>query len=243
VEYDPASYGDVWVDVYDELFAGRDDPDAIARVIEELTATPRVLEFGVGTGRIAIALAARNLEVHGIDISRPMIERLRAKPGGDKVATIVGDFTEAEVEGKFGLVLLAFSSIFLLASQEQQVRCFANAARHLDRGGVFVVEAFVPDHSRWSHGQNISVVRVEKDLVDVNAALHDPVEQVIRFQRVIFRESGTRLLPNRLRYAWPAELDLMARLAGLRLRDRWSGWCGEPFSAESGAHVSVYEAA
>jgi SAM-dependent methyltransferase len=241
VDYDAESYGAVWADLYDEFFGDRDDLDVVVETLDRLAGNGRVLEFGIGTGRIAIPLAERGLGVHGVEISQPMVDKLRAKPGGAELAITVGDFTEVEVEGEFGLVLLAFSSIFLLESQEDQVRCVANAARHLGPGGVFVVEAFVPDPSRWTRGQNISVVRVEDDLVDLSAGLHDPVEQVIRFQRILLRESGLELLPNRIRYVWPSELDLMARLAGFRLRERWGGWRGEPFSAESGAHISIYE--
>ena len=241
VGYDAESYGAVWADLYDEFFGTRDDPDVVVTALERLAPNGRVLEFGIGTGRIAIPLSERGVKVHGVEISQPMVDRLRAKPGGGDLPVTVGDFTDVEIEGEFGLVLLAFSTIFLLESQEDQVRCFANAARHLGRGGVFVVEAFVPDPGRWTRGQNISVVRVEDDLVDLSAGLHDPVEQVIRFQRIIFSESGTQLLPNRIRYVWPSELDLLARLAGFRLRDRWSGWRGEPFSVESGSHVSIYE--
>ena len=128
-----------------------------------------------------------------------MLEGLRAKPGGAEIPTTVGDFTTLKVDGEFSLVLIAFSAMFLLDSQETQVRCFENAARHLAPGGVFVVEAFVPDHSRWTRGQNTTVYGIEADLVDLQVGLHDRFEQVIVYQHVLIRESGIRLLPSRLR--------------------------------------------
>jgi SAM-dependent methyltransferase len=243
VKIDAQLYGELWAEFYDDIFGSRDSLDGVVTTLQGLSGSGRVLEFGVGTGRLALPLAARGVDVHGIDFSQPMLDKLHAKAGGAQVTTTLGDFTEIRVDGDFSLVLLAFSAIFMLDSQEQQVRCFANAARHLEKGGVFVVEAFVPDHSRWIRGQNISVVRVEKDLVDLNAGVHDRAAQEIVYARIFLRESGITLLPTRLRYAWPSELDLMARLAGMRLRERWSNWQGAEFTSESEHHISIYELA
>lgn len=194
----------------------------------------------IGTGRIALPLAGRGIEVHGIDASEAMIARLRAKPGGERIPVTVGDFADVAVEGRFRLVYLVFNTLFALPSQDDQVRCFRNVAAHLTDDGVFVIEAFVPDLARFDRGQRTCLNRVTLDEVVLGVSRHDPVHQRVDSQHVLLRADGIRLLPVSIRYTWPAELDLMARLAGLRLRDRWSGWRREPFTAGSGLHVSVY---
>lgn len=241
VEHDAHLYGEVWADLYDDVFGNREDVEVVADAIEQLGGRGPVLEFGIGTGRIAFPVASRGIEVHGIDISARMLEKLKEKSDAAKIEAIQGDFTQVRLDRRFSLVLSAFSVMFMLASQDEQVRCFANAARHLESGGVFVVEAFVPDPGRWTQRQNLTVVRVERDFVDLNAGKLDPVRQEIVYARIFLRDSGVEVLPSRLRYAWPAELDLMAQLAGMRLRERWGGWRGEAFCADSPVHVSIYE--
>src|SRR5262249_25509644 len=154
------------------------------------------------------------------DASAAMVERLRAKPGGEAIPVTVGDFAEVGVEGRFSLIYVVFNTLVGLPSQDDQVRCFGNVAAHLREDGVFVVEAFVPDQARYVRGQNVSTTWVGVDEVRLALARHDPVEQRVVSQHVVLTEQGVQLYPVQIRYAWPAELDLMARLAGLRLRER-----------------------
>ena len=222
---------------------GPDLVDCVDR-LAELAGPGPALELGIGTGRVALPLAAAGVEVHGIDASAAMVERLRAKPGGEAVEVTLGDFAGvpvASVEGGYPLVYVVFNTFFALLTQDDQVRCFAGVAGHLAAGGVFVLQGFVPDPTLHPGGQSIRARHLALDLVRVDVALHDPVAQRVDFQHVLLAGDGPRLLPGAIRYAWPAELDLMARLAGLRLRERWGGWRREPFGAGSGLHVSVYE--
>ena len=241
--YGPATYGDRIARVYDLLYGGVLDTTGAVERLAELAGTGPVLELGVGTGRIACPLAERGVAVHGIDASEAMLAELRARPGGDRVVVTTGDFAEAAVPGPFTLVYVVFNTFFGLITQDAQIRCFQNVARHLAPGGAFLVEAFVPDLTRFVRGQNLSTVRVELDGVMLDATKVDPVAQRVDSQHVVIAEEGIRLYPVRIRYAWPSELDLMARLAGLRLRERRGGWHGEPFTATSARHVSIYELA
>lgn len=238
--YGPATYGDRIADTYDELYAETLDTDRAVEALAELAEGGPVLELAIGTGRLALPLSERGLEVHGIDVSERMVARLRAKPGGDAIPVTMGDFAEVPVEGDFALIFVAFNTLFGLLTQEDQVRCFVNVAKHLAEGGVFVVEAFFPDLARFDRGQRAQVTQVDANSVMFDASRHDPVEQRIDSQHVVINEDGTKLYPVSIRYAFPSELDLMARLAGLELRERWGGWTREPFTAESGRHVSVY---
>jgi SAM-dependent methyltransferase len=239
--YDASTYGQRVADVYDDVHPEYDE--AMIATLAELARAGRALELGIGTGRIALPLAARGVEVHGIDASPAMVARMRIKPGGAEIPVAMGDFADVGVEGAFSLVYVVFNTFFGLLSQEEQVRCFENVARHLAADGVFVIEAFVPDMTRFARGQCLNAARVETDAVLLDASRHDPLTQRVVSQQILITESGTRLFPVQIRYAWPAELDLMARLAGLRLRHRWAGWQREPFTAASGKHVSVYERA
>jgi SAM-dependent methyltransferase len=239
--HDPAAYGDRIAEVYDDLHATRTEADHAAAVLADLARGGPVLELGIGTGRIALPLAERGVAVHGIDASEAMVARLRAKPGGAEIPVTLGDFADVAVDGSLSLIFVAFNTFFALLSQEEQVRCFRNVADHLAPGGVFVIEAFVPDLSRFARNQNLTTVRVDDESVLLDASLHDPVGQRLASQHIVITEGGTRLYPVQLRYAWPAELDLMAQLAGLRLRERWGGWQRGPFTAADGQHVSVYE--
>jgi SAM-dependent methyltransferase len=240
-DYDEATSGDRIADVYDEWYAGL-DPGPAADTLAALAGGGRALELAIGTGRIALPLAARGVEVHGIDASEEMVARLRAKPGGDRIPVTIGDFADVGVEGSYALIYVAFNTFFALLSQDDQVRCFANVAAHLADGGVFVLEAFVPDLARFDRGQRVQATRVEADWLTFDVSLHDPVEQRVSSQHVLVDGNGVRLRPVELRYAFPSELDLLARLAGLQLRERWGGWKREPFTARSGSHVSVYAA-
>ena len=240
-DYDAATYGDRIAEVYDEWFALPSDTEDTVGFLSELAGAGPVLELGIGTGRVALPLAQRGHEVHGVDASEAMVEKLRAKAGGESIPVSLGDFAELDVEGEFSLVYVVFNTFFALLSQEDQVRCFSNVSRRLREGGVFVIEAFVPDMTRWDRGQRIETRRVGDDGVVLDAAMHDPVGQRVASSHLVFSLQGVEMYPARLRYAWPSELDLMARLAGLRLRERWGGWRREPFEASSIKHVSVYE--
>jgi SAM-dependent methyltransferase len=242
--WDPSTYGDEIADVYDELFTTRfaaDVTPATVELLAELAGPGPVLELAVGTGRVALPLAERGLQVHGIDASESMVARMRAKPGGDAIPVTTGDFAAVDVEGTFSLVFVVFNTFFALLTQDDQVRCFANVAAHLGPGGAFLIEAFVPDLTRFDHDQRVGVFDIGADTVHLDASRHDLANQRVSARHILFSDQGTRILPVEIRYAWPGELDLMARLAGLRLRQRWGGWHKEPFGSASPTHVSVYE--
>ncbi|MEU9829932.1 class I SAM-dependent methyltransferase [Streptosporangium sp. NPDC048047] len=238
-EFDPSAYGRAAADVYDEVATHLPTEPAVDR-LQELAEGRAVLEFGVGTGRLALPLAARGLTVAGIDGSAEMTAVLRAKPGGDRVPVTLGDFSTTRVDGEFGLVVLAYNTIYALPSQDAQVDCFRNAAAHLVPGGRFVVEAWVPDVGAFHHGTALRLVALREDGVVAEAARLSPADQMMHTTKIVLTSGGIRLLPANHRYAWPAELDLMARLAGMRLEHRWSDWRATPFTGDSRGHVSVY---
>lgn len=240
-EYTAATYGDRIAERYDHMHPAGPATQAAVDVLAGLSGGGRALELGIGTGRVALPLAARGVEVHGIDASRAMVAKLRAKPGGAAIPVTLGDFAAFQADGKFNLVYVVFNTFFSLVTQEAQVQCFRHVAAHLGPGGVFLIEAFVPDPGRFSRGQSLGLTRVEANQVELDVARHDPLTQRIHSQHLIFTDSGTRLFPVQLRYAWPSELDLMARLAGLRLRERWGDWAGAPFTAASTGHISLYQ--
>lgn len=238
--YGPASYGDRFAEVYDQWYPKRDADEAV-NALATLAGTGPVLELGVGTGRLALPLLERGLEVHGIDASTRMIARLRDKPGGERITVTIGDFADVDVDGKYPLIFVAFSTLYALLTQEEQVRCFQNVARVLADDGVFVVQAFVPDLGRFDRGQRVGVTHLEDGVVRLEVSQHDPVAQVVDTHHIEVGEGGIRAFPLKVRYAWPAELDLMARTAGLRCRERWGGWQRQPFGPESRIHISLYE--
>ena len=245
-EYGPSTYGDRIAGIYDQwiedvgISAGTDDAVAF---IAELAGRGPALELGIGTGRIALPLIERGVEVHGVDASEEMVAKLRSKPGGADIPVTMGDFAGVPVEGDYRLIYIPFNTFFGLLTQEDQVRCFRSAAAHLTPDGGFMLDAFVPDLSRFDRGQRVDTTHLDSDRVEINVARHRPASQTVVSAHVMLTESGTRIYPVRLRYAWPAELDLMAQLAGLRLRERWGGWHREPFTDASVWHVSVYEPA
>jgi hypothetical protein len=199
-----------------------------------------VLELAIGTGRIALPLAERGIDVRGIDASEEMVARLRSKPGGDGIPVTIGDFVDVAVEGQFTLIYVVFNTLFALQTQEAQVRCFESVAARLGDGGAFVVEAFVPDLSRFDRDQRIETERVGLGEAWLGLSRHYPADQRVESQHVRISADGMRLLPAQIRYAYPSELDLMARLAGLALRDRFDGWKGAAFTGSTGTCVSVY---
>jgi len=236
--YEPPTYGDRVADRYDTWHPEADE--GAADFLAELAGPGPVLELAVGSGRMSLPLVQRDLEVHGIDASEAMVEKLRTRPGGDKVQVTIGDFADVGVESRFPLVFVAFNTFFALLTQEDQVRCFRNVAEHLTGEGVFVIEAYVPDLSRFDRGQRVGTPEVELDRARIEVSTHDGANQRVSTQIVEMTEGGIRLYPVDLRYAWPSELDLMAQLAGLRLRDRWADWVRSPFGSDSEKHVSVY---
>lgn len=225
---------------YDDALRG--DEDDAATFLAHIAADGPALEFAVGTGRIAIPLAAAGVPVDGIEVSEAMIERLRAKPGGEAIGVTVGDMSTTQLDGQYPLVYLVFNTIFNLLTQDDQVRCFENAARHLTPGGAFVVEAGVPD--AWVRRANyVDAEHVGVDRVVFDVCRYDPVTQLLDENHVELTPDGIRFGPIVCRLAPPSELDLMARLARLRLTERWGGWRGERFDARSVRHVSVYRPA
>ncbi|GGO15910.1 methyltransferase [Microbispora rosea subsp. aerata] len=237
--FDASAYGRTIADIYDEMVEHLPTDAAVERVFLLAEGGP-VLEFGIGTGRLALPLAARGLAVAGIDASPDMVAILRGKPGGDRVPVTVGDFSEATAEGRFSLVLLVFNTVFALPSQDAQVRCFRNAAAHLRPGGRFVIEAWVPDPAAFRDRTSLRLVSLTEDEIVVEAARLSPAEQHMHTTKLRMTVNGLRLLPANHRYAWPCELDLMARLAGMEREHRWADWSGAPFTDDSRAHVSVY---
>jgi SAM-dependent methyltransferase len=237
---DPACYGDRWAEVYDEQH-GELDPAPAVEFLAGLAGGGRVLELAIGTGRVALPLAGYGVTVEGVDASEAMVERLRAKPGGEAIGVTIGDMAEVPVTGPFQLVYLVFNTLFGLLSQQRQAECFRNVARVLGTGGLFVIECFVPDLARFDRGQRVQARAVTEDSVVFELALHDAVQQRITTQVVTLGGQGFHLRPVALRYSWPGELDLMAGQAGLRLRERHGGWDRSPFTSTSRGHVSVYQ--
>ena len=176
----------------------------------------------------------------GIDASEAMVAKLRAKPGGDAIALTVGDFADVAADGPFRVVVVVFNTFFALLTQDEQLRCMTNAAARLEPGGRFLIEAFVPDLTRFDRGQRTASERVGTDLVALEVSTHDISRQHVTSAHVLLRESGTEIYPVQIRYCWPSELDLMARLAGLELEHRWADWRRTPFTASSTGHVSVW---
>ena len=219
-------------------------PDVVEPVVDllaELAGEGAALELAIGTGRIALPLAARGVRVAGIELSPDMVAQLRRKPGAEAIEVALGDMATTRAPGTFRVVYLVFNTIDNLTTQDAQVACFQNAAAHLEPGGCFVVEVGVPDLRRLPPGQTAVPFTVRDDRLGFDT--YDVVTQEMWSHHHWRAEGGWHARAIPFRYVWPSELDLMARLAGLRLRDRWAGWRREPFTAESSKHVSVWEKA
>lgn len=240
-DYEPrTSFDEDAAAIYDETDARTDTPQTVA-FLAGLAGEGPALELAVGTGRVALPLAARGIRVDGIDFSAPMVARLRAKPGGDQIAVTMGNFADVPVQGQYRLIYLIYNTLFNLLTQDDQVRCFQNVAAHLADDGVFVVEAFVPAYlHRLRDNQYVDAEAIKVNEVWLDIGRHDPVTQMYYESHVHLSAQGVHLFPIVTRYAWPSELDLMARIAGLRLKERWGGWQREPFTAGSRSHISVY---
>ena len=235
-------FGEGVAATYDESTADMSEPGVVGPAVEFLAGLAgggRALELGIGTGRIALPLARRGVPVHGIDMSRAMVARLRAKPGGEDISVTIGDFAAARVGGTFSVAYLVFNTIMNLTTQELQVACFRNVAAHLEPGGCFVIEVSVPDLRRLPPGQNVVPFHVSPTRWAYD--VYDTATQAMSSNYVEIADGRGEYRYFPFRYVWPAELDLMAQMAGLRLRERWDGWTREPFTSESRQHVSVWE--
>jgi SAM-dependent methyltransferase len=239
--FDPRlSFGPAVASRYDDYHV-RGDERVGAAFLAERAAGGRALEFAIGTGRIALPLSELGVSVDGIELSAPMVEQLRVRAGGDKLRVEVGDMTRVDMGGTYSLVYLVYNTIFNLLTEDDQVACFENAARHLASDGVFVVETALP-HAWIKPGQSqyVHTERVELNEVGFDVALYDPVTQLLSENHVLIKADGVQFVPIVCRLITPGEMDLMARIAGLRLVERYGSWRGEPFGSSSEAHVSVY---
>jgi SAM-dependent methyltransferase len=240
-DHDIRTYGQTWAPYYDEIFS--DVESEVGFLVPLAGDPPRALELAVGSGRVALPLSEAGVAVTGIDISDDMIALLRAKPGGDEITVLMGDFADVDVDERFPLVYLPFNTLFALPNQGRQVDCFVNVAAALEPGGRFVLDAFVPDLSRFDqYGTRLGVSSISSTTEHAyEMSIHDPVEQTVVSHHIRRLADGTTVvLPVIVRYAWPAELDLMARLAGLELEQRWGWYDRRRFTEKSGQHVTVY---
>jgi SAM-dependent methyltransferase len=238
-EYTDETYGERIAGVYDQWYP-EFDPAIIPRLVE-LAQGGEALELGIGTGRIAIPLRHAGVSVQGIDASPSMVAKLRQKIGGEKIQVTMDNFANVAVAGKFSLIYVVFNTFFVLLTQEQQIRCFQNVARHLLPQGIFAIEVFVPDMTRFTAGQNMRVTKIDDNEVHIDVSEHEQGKQLITSQHMELTDHGTRFYPVKIRYVWPSEMDLMARLSGLQLKERWSDWNKGEFSSDSGKHISIYE--
>src|SRR4051794_15043871 len=245
--YGPASYGEGFADGYDEWDADVSDPGAVADLVAELAGSGRVLELGIGSGRLALAIAARGVDVWGIDASPAMVERLRAKDGGAAIPVAMGDMADLDLhtlpdgdEARFAVVLVAYNTLFNLATEADQARALARCAAVLAPGGHVVVEAVVPDADPPASA--VEARTVEVDRVVLNVSRREPSGGAVRGQLVEISEAGIRLRPWLVRPVGPEAIDALAAAAGLQLAQRWSGWRREPYTDADPSHVSVYRA-
>jgi SAM-dependent methyltransferase len=246
-DYEPImSFSEEVAESYDDAqrfskTPSRSDKHAAVAFLETLAGGGPALELAIGTGWIALPLAARGIRVDGIDFSPAMVRRLRAKPGGEQISVTIGDFADVPVPGTYRLIFVVANTLFNLLTQDDQVRCFENVAAHLTDDGAFLIEAFRPDFLyRLREHQYVDAEAIEVDQVRLDVARHDPMTQLLEESHVLLSGEGVRLNPIITRYAWPSELDLMARIAGLRLKERWAGWNREPLTSTSRNLVSVY---
>ena len=227
---------------YDESSADMFDPKVVEPVVDFLVGLAgkgRALELGIGTGRIALPLAQRGVPVHGIELSNAMVARLRAKPGGEVVGVTIGDMATTRVDGSFSVAYLVFNTIMNLTTQAAQVACFRNVAAHLEDGGCFVVEVGVPGLRHLPPGETFHAFHVSESRWGIDE--YDVRNQGLTSHHFETVDGKLERFSAPFRYVWPSELDLMAQLAGMSLRERWAGWEREPFTSENETHVSVWE--
>lgn len=237
-EYSAATYGERIAEFYDDLYPYLDQ--SLVKTLVELSRGGPALELGIGTGRIAIPLSQAGVEVHGIDASPAMIAKLKQKPGAEKIQITRGNFADLAVEGQFDLIYVVFNTFFALQDQAEQIHCFKNVSQHLTEEGVFVIEAFIPDMTRYIDRQTVRAIDMDEHGVRLEVSQLELINQKVRSQHVFLSENGVRMFPVKIRYAWPSELDLMATLAGLELQHRWGSWDRDMLTDDSGHHISVY---
>ncbi|MGV9767273.1 class I SAM-dependent methyltransferase [Micromonospora tulbaghiae] len=235
---DPGLFGRLWAATYDG--PGNPDPAPAVDFLAPLAQGGPVLELAVGTGRVALPLAARGLAVEGVEASPEMVAHLRAKPGGADMPVTIGDMADVPVAGPYRLVFLVFNTLFNLVSEERQAACFRNVARVLAPGGAFVIETFVPDPADFDRDEQVQVREVTEDSATIRVHRYDRAAQTFVRQTVTFDASGVQLKPFAMRYAWPEQIDELAERAGLRLTERYADWDRSPFDADSRSHISVY---
>ncbi len=240
--YQSDTYGDRIAGVYDDLHpAGPDVTDAV-KFLAERAGTGPVLELGIGTGRISLPLSTQGIEVHGIESSARMIERLREKPGGEAIVVHQGDMADVDTgTGGYTLIFVSFNTFWMLLTQDDQVRCVRNAADRLAEGGLLVIEGSLPDLATLGQRKSVEPFALNADGVSVDITVRDQLTQRIDRQHVTIDEKGVRIQPLSFRYVLPAELDLMARLAGLRPKERYATWAGAPVTLSSRSLIAVYE--
>jgi SAM-dependent methyltransferase len=244
VDDDDGYFGERVAARYDESSAEMFDPAVVEPVVDvlaELAGNGGALEFGIGTGRVALPLARRGVPVHGIELSKAMVAQLRAKPGADDIGVTIGDFATATVDATFSVAYLVFNTIGNLTTQAAQVACFRNAAAHLEPGGCFVIEVGVPALQSLPPGETARVFHISETRWGIDE--YDVAGQGLRSHHFEVIDGNVEHFSVPFRYVWPSELDLMAQLAGMRLRERWSDWSREPFTSDSRKHVSVWEKA
>ena len=229
-----SSYGSKWPELFESAVV-----DATVNFLNDLAGTGAALELGIGTGRIALPLSRRGLRVHGIELSPAMVAELRTKPGANDIGVTLGDFATTTVDGAFSLAYLVRNTIMNLTTQDEQVACFGNVAAHLAPGGRFVVEVMVPELQRLPPGETIHAFTVTPTHLGFEE--YDVARQIAISHHYWLVDGRLETFSAPFRYVWPSELDLMARLAGMTLRERWSGWTREPFKSDSRSHVSVWE--
>jgi len=239
--FPPDLYGNLHALHYDKLFGEIDDSDSGGALLHKLADGGNALEFGVGTGRLAIPLSTHGTHVYGVDISKPMLDQLEAKTDAKSVTPIQSNFIDVKINEPVSLVYCVFSTLFMLEDQEAQIKCIKNAASHLPENGRLVIDMFVHDRTRFTNNQESVALSIDVDSADFRLATVDPNGQILRSQRVLLQGEQVKMIPNRLRFIYPSELDLMARLAGLKPEFKWSDWHQSPFASTSSNLVAVYK--
>lgn len=237
--FGPKSFGELYAQEYDALHNPGTTEDCV-NLIADLAHDRSILELAIGSGRIALPLKARGIDVCGFDASPDMLELLKQKPGGDEIETWVADMADFSVDRRFGFAYLIFNTLYNLTTQDAQVKCFQCVADQLEPGGQFLVEAFMPNRERFQDNQAVRTKHVSMNTAWLEAAQHNPVTQTIDYQRIRITDEGTRLMPLAMRYVWPSELDLMAALAGFEPVVKWGGWHKQPLTPSSDMYVALY---
>ena len=240
--FGPESFGDFNAEGYDDWYGNPsvELTEKTVNVLVELAEGGAILELAVGTGRVAIPLANKGLYVSGIEASSKMIAKLKEKPGSSELVVIQGNMAEFNIDASYKLIFLVFNTLFNLNSQKEQARCFNTVSKHLDKGGKFLIETYVPEPEHYEKGENLKTVHISLDRTVIEACMHDVNKQTVDYQYIEITEQGIRMHPLPIRYSWPSEIDLMAENAGLKLFQRWADWQKTPFTSSSKSHISVY---